>query len=381
MIEKLIDYLESKFEFEKSLASNTKVKYACTLTLLNALMDNFEKCYTYLGYVFENFNTLEVCGVLFSRTQILLILQYLSDKTGDYKNIKKQMETIQLSDLSDLLKPENVSNLSGTKYLLDPLNGIPSMVQYFTLLENRKITKGFLNIFEQHSINDLYFCNTSELEENEKVNFPNGYVDLGNAHGLAGCLQSIKLATKLSHSKLLVDMNVENFYLDIIRKSGYLPGEVFLANNDVYFNPKVEEWQRNSWCYGSLGITNSLIKYNNTIYEDKVFFNFLKKYFLQLHFFKELKNPFFCHGSIGIYVLLTEINEYLPRQMSNDFRVEELSRYYLDFSKRYISNNSLWAECERGYNNIDSLASLAVFIPFENYSPEKKQLLRSLYFI
>lgn len=160
--------------------------------LLNSIKlnrtNNISLCYGFTGYVYT--------------------LEFLSKNSKGYDKLLDTLETILLTLTKDRLNEIKKSNTLKEEYF-DVIQGVSSVAKY--LLSKEKLTseqgilvKEILNYLAD-LINDkpiIYKEHTSNEKLRER--FPDGYINLGVAHGMLGPLYVLTLGfEKIQYNKIL----------------------------------------------------------------------------------------------------------------------------------------------------------------------------------
>lgn len=129
--------------------------------------------------------------------------------------------------------------------------------------------------------------------------YPEGLIDLGAAHGVAGILRALALAGRsfrVDHDGLA--RGVERF-VDIAEQ-GHWPRAIPLS--DIPEEPP----PTNGWCYGSTGMAHAVLSVAKTLGDDQ-----LRRWSLQLC--RQLvtstnsTDPTMCHGQAGLLLMAMDI--------------------------------------------------------------------------
>lgn len=176
--------------------------------------------------------------------------------------------------------------------------------------------------------------------ERERALFPDGYVDLGFAHGLAGVLSTLALETFRAHrdvanvtiqglSEYLVDARLDS------EASINWPRRVPPANGRVFDRLPA----RTAWCYGAGGITYALVLAGRATGSQKLTRDALEAAEAIAERSvtdRRLESSCLCHGSAGLLCILARLRAQSPSWQFLDAPICDLIEQILvDSSERH----------------------------------------------
>jgi lantibiotic modifying enzyme len=99
------------------------------------------------------------------------------------------------------------------------------------------------------------------MQDHLRLSFPNGYVDLGLAHGIPGVLAALSAASQAGHDSASLRSALRNgndWVWSQAFKDNY--GENWASGVDVTDPKKIQKAARSAWCYGAPGVALALIQ-------------------------------------------------------------------------------------------------------------------------
>lgn len=222
-----------------------------------------------------------------------------------YSKLNQQIDTMIVNNLSYIIENEKYMNFELTygqtascRYLLNIDEPIAHV--YVKTLIN-KLLKTDLMIFDKSPQS----MNKEELEF-----LPEGYFDIGLAHGIAGVLFLLAdyyKSTKDSSAFVLINTIYEKILINTNIKQNKLILNGIENHTDSSVPIKSEYY---SWCYGTLGIINALIYSNHIVPHSEITDNiiFFKQQLMKVDsiVFKNSSNCI-CHGYTGALLMLDNI--------------------------------------------------------------------------
>lgn len=252
--------------------------------------NNISLCYGFAGYVYA--------------------LEFLSKYSKGYDDLLDTLETILVTLTRDRLREIKRANIVKEEYF-DVIQGVSSAGKY--LISKEKLTLEYGKLVEE------ILCYLEELINKEpaiyteympneklKKKFPNGYINLGVAHGILGPLYVLALGyKKFGRSEYLFSVErglryyEETFHTN---KNGRIIG----WNGRVSVGMESEEFRFNSsWCYGSLGMARVLYNISKIIDSKQLRELSTDVFFSAINYLKssEILNNAICHGRSGTMLL------------------------------------------------------------------------------
>jgi len=180
----------------------------------------------------------------------------------------------------------------------------------------KKIIKYFIELSEDKIVNGkkivkFHVSSQNQFTEDEKIAYPNGNLDFGIAHGMAGPLALMSYAVQNgvvidgqidAIKKLIRLYDTHSFYEDQILRWPTILSFDNYWEKDVSVNRYDKKM---GWCYGSIGISRVLYIASQCVeLESLKYLDNLKK-ISQLPINKfNLVSPTLCHGYAGVLSIL-----------------------------------------------------------------------------
>lgn len=256
-------------------------------------------------------------------SEVGFAISIIVDKTGNYKNFKKQFDDYLLSCMeSSIDKLISVEHNCLVEYydLITGVSGwVSYLIQFSTYKEYKnvvtKMIKYIINIVNfkienNNSIPKWYVKNENLAMESDRENNPNGCVNYSLSHGIGGMLYALSIAYKnnicIDGQKEAIEILVNEFINSTTYNKENImnwPGMVDLNNylNNIY-EPVI---YRSSWCYGNIGIMCCLYQAAEAL-KDNSLQEIIKNQSLLIleqntdEYF--LNSPVICHGYSGILI-------------------------------------------------------------------------------
>lgn len=277
-----------------------------------------------------NEGTIKNIGMFGGLTDVAFAVKLANKKMNCYSSFSQSLDMLLIKVIESYLDYfiKNVDSVNVKDY--DLVNGISGAGMYLLFLENQQYTKNIqeyiINYFIQLSDDFIYNdytiprwfikCN-NQLRQQDNIDFPLGSIDFGIAHGI---LAPLLFLSRTYKSGISIEGQLEaiNKLIDIYYKFAKLdknniyqwPSQLGLKDfiNEVNIDDKRK--YRQSWCYGSIGISTSLYQVGKDINDD-----YLKDFSLNniLNIAnlddKEylLESPIICHGYAGILQILVQV--------------------------------------------------------------------------
>lgn len=276
----------------------------------------------------ENYGNQIGLGLFSGLTDISTIVSLLNYKTGNYRNFLKSLNNFVYKKVI-LISNDLVYRLDNIKpNYFDLINGLSGTCHYLTTCEqetNRdNAIKSILSFLVKMVLGvkvvgnkTLPYWHIGEecfSQAYEKDLYPNGYLNFSLSHGACSVLYI--LAETFFQGIIVENQNKAIEYLLTIYKNYselnkddsiiYWPG-IISAENFYNNNYKAYKSHRQSWCYGSIGISGSLLA-TSLFLEDKDLYSKMSKNIENISnksiYNYELNSPIICHGYSGALAIL-----------------------------------------------------------------------------
>lgn len=294
-------------------------------------------------------------------TAICHALSCLTRKTNTFFSVKKQMDNV-LIELADQYIDYCCSAESISVSHYDMVSGLSGVLNYLSDLEclaakevMRKIIEYFVQYLEEYEFNGVlvpkWYIRPEQLIHYGKENFPEGNMDFGLAHGIAGPMMSLsKIYSKNKDIRIfeilkqLIALYSKFKFMD--DGIAYWPAHLSLESyrnsevkrNEVVFAP--------SWCYGNW--TESLALKNAAVCVGDYEVSKFATRNLHLCCKKDVKyfEPVVCHGYGGNIIILTKTSR---NELFFKSKINLLTQKILEF---YDPHNSYFFS---GLEDTDSI--------------------------
>lgn len=346
-------YLISMQELHGDYRDNTLAEgIPAKLLLISSLKDKYKEC-EYESIVDKNIdiliNSLETYGLynfsLFSGTAgVGLSLFSVSANGNKYNDILNSIHTLLVEQVEDFFKFVKKSDLKIIDY--DLITGISGIVQYLLLwTENEILYETLIKcldflvsiVLESKTtklgkvVPCIFISAENQMTKEEASLIPNGAINLGVAHGIAGigialCLAYIN-GIKVKYQREAIDRIITIYKNNELRKE-----EKIYWNNNLEPSEISDDFKnfiRDGWCYGVPGISLFFL-YSGLVFKNNEYIEYAKKLFKNsLKNLEGVYSPILCHGYSG----LAEIANVFCHTIGD----KELYRLKNDLNKKVVS--------------------------------------------
>lgn len=318
--------------------------YTCLMKIRNGIYNGeFSTISSFSGITYINFIIRELSQKIPELKRFLHTLELLqSEVLSRYLNLSEESEFYQQNGF------ELIQGMSGVlKYYLDSDNDnsneiIDKIVSLFIQHLKPKIIMGYPTPV-CHYYPSIYEKKYMTEEA------PNGCVNYGVSHGMGGPLTTLSLAYKKSSSSdggikiidSIIDEYMKSYYYvdNIIYWPGRITFEEYIGKEKCSYGKS-----RMSWCYGSIGILNSLYiaakeKSDKELTEFCV--NELKKIASMDIRDYLLASPIVCHGLSGLALIFKRMHQETQDKAFYYKMLEILEKLIHNFVYRDIQNVNL----------------------------------------
>lgn len=293
-----------------------KIYLTMNLTLLHLLTGKRKSAQESFEYILKNIQKVKLISIQYGLTHLAILSGIFKEEYNDYTNLNSQLNSV----LSDIL----MTSISEESINYDSLNGHLSIARYLLYSDSQQDTvKKFHCFLLDNNSKDSDFSSLvvklEDMNEFEKKNFPQGYLDLGIAHGLAGNL--FYLSDYYSKFKCNKTLNLIKQIIDKLFSTFNEANEPtikgFISKSTSEEHPEIKiKSEYFSWCYGTISILNSIIyaksATNLKIYSKEI--RLITKYIEKTPIYFSLKNNGYCHGYSGAYILKKRVNNYYGKK-------------------------------------------------------------------
>lgn len=305
LIDDLLKECNKKYKQVNSLDYSNDLSYLFGCTLLEFLFNNANHDDCFFSRVLMNISNINSFCLEFGLMNVKALALMYSENGKHYDTLNSQLDEMMENNLKFLIDNNISQNYDLTfgettccRYLLNKKKTIAYRYTQ-NLVDN--LLKSNLEYFDKKPI-DL---NKEELEF-----LPEGYFDLGMAHGISGTLFLITdyfNLTKDSNTYSLI-----NLIFDCIINNSYYEGNQLIIKgieNHIDTDVPIKS-EYYSWCYGTLGIMCALVYANQVVSNEKIeiMISNFKKQLMETNDI-ELKNNSncICHGYTGTLLMLESL--------------------------------------------------------------------------
>lgn len=256
-------------------------------------------------------------------SEAALSIYTVYNKTNYYKTFLDQVNDLLVNELIGTMEgiKKHLEDLMESDY--DVISGLSGIASYLLLIDGyensvKEIFKILISICGNKKINgkDMpkWHIKSSNLDEETRANYPEGYLNLGLAHGIAGPLSILSKGYK----KGIIVEGQKEAILSIIKEYKTF---AYLLDGSYYWDKQLgvkDYWEqfkkcdkaREGWCYGNIAlarilsiaceaIENKAIKeWADEIIEEKA-----KRGINEYN----LISPTLCHGYAGVMSIFSQI--------------------------------------------------------------------------
>lgn len=253
-------------------------------------------------------------------TEVALSVYAVNKQTNYYGKFLDKINILLTSQLLELIDFLYQKKEGFKESDFDAISGLSGIFSYLLLLDGydeitEKVLELIVHICTSKNVNGLSIPNfhikNDNMDDISKENYPNGYLNLGLAHGIAGPLVVLSKAYKKG---VIVEGQREVIFqiIDIYRKflivngqNIYWPGT--LSIEGYLTGAREQKKVREGWCYGGIGIARALLIAADAINDDE-----LREWTLEILKRRaqmgidefEMISPTLCHGYAGVLSIL-----------------------------------------------------------------------------
>lgn len=299
-------------------------------------------------------------------------------------------------DLSDFLFEVDEALIDVVKNFIknknyDILHGMLGLGLYFLRRGNFKIVETIIDELHNSSIikdNTIAWNRYDDFMVNENV------YDFGLAHGISGIIYFLGKCYKnqikkdlcknlINGSVAFLEKNEQSF-----KKNGaYYPNKLICSQYD--FGNKEEQFSRFAWCYGDLGILNTLLLVSMWIDDPKLKKKCIDKLIINSSrtSVKEtlIEDSGFCHGTSGVSLIYKNCYD-----LTKNINLLKTSLFWLQQTFMYECHDFSESSCghlfvlerDKKQKDISLLAGLGgVLILYFSYVNPKKNIWKDFFFL
>ncbi|OWT47261.1 lanthionine synthetase C family protein [Bacillus sp. K2I17] len=253
-------------------------------------------------------------------TEVALSVYTVNKHTGNYEKFLEKINMLLTSKLLSKMDNLNKKIQSLEEVDYDVISGLSGVTSYLLLLGRyEEITKRALellvHICSYKNINGNVIPNwhihQKNLDIENRTNYPNGYINLGLAHGIAGPLVILSKAYKngiIVKGQKEAILNIINLYNKYsIRSEGYTYWPMILSFEEYLSEVKEKTNVRDGWCYGGIGIARAIFIASNALMDNKMqewAYKIIEERAKMGIEEYNLISPTLCHGYAGVLSIL-----------------------------------------------------------------------------
>lgn len=258
-------------------------------------------------------------------------MNYLCKKTEHFYKFQVSLQKIIVDGCKNILKTVTVENSGVSAY--DLIQGLAGILEYMLecleIQENIKIIQEVIeklisisvgdHVYRMWNVPNFHISQENQFRDDEKLLYKEGNINFGVAHGIVSILAVLAKAKKLGIRSKNLDCaiyRILDIYMQFGRKStyGYMtwPEQVgtedYLANREYRFQN-----DRQSWCYGPLGISLVLYRVARELNKEKLkkdMENNVIKIAEQNIEKYQLMSPIICHGYAGVVLMFVNMYQF-----------------------------------------------------------------------
>ena len=268
---------------------------------------------------------------------------HLANKDKKYSNLINSIDNYICYSIEDTIHQIDADTLSPLNY--DIIEGISGILVYLLIKDDEKfndiisdIINKLIDLFvNNHGLPPYYVKSQNQLSIIESEIFPNGCLNLGVAHGLAG----VGIMVAIACIKGFTNSKTKKFLKNIIEI--YDRSEIADGTNQYKWKSAIDmdeyskgsdldnkEYFRDAWCYGSPGIS-LLYLYVGIFLKDQKLVEKSKNILIaSLECPVGVQSSILCHGYSGLY----EIG-FLYKQI---FKEEPWDKYLSIIKEKILSS-------------------------------------------
>lgn len=307
---------------------------------------NKEKIIFIVKKIFENIEKYEIISPTYcdGLTGLGFILLKLINngffKKGEDDEILEYIHDLLLQ-LDEILTDQLHKFLSYDEF--DILHGSMGLGIYFL---ERNIFENVMLIIDKFDIEAYKIKDEVHWKKYDKYQTHDTVIDMGQAHGNAAILFFlVKASKKIKDQKIFnlingsINFHLNNFNEPINGEKCFYP--TFIKAEDFDKGKLDYKISRLAWCYGDLGVLNTLLltikelKLDINLIADKLNVLFTRRY--ESEFF--IVDNGFCHGASGIAAILDKMNDVL--NLDNCKNASEYWYNYLIDTKEETEKNTI----------------------------------------
>lgn len=252
-------------------------------------------------------NNISLC---YGFTGLVYTLNFLVQQCKEFSSLLDTFETILLTLTKDRLSKIKKSSFVKEEYI-DVIQGVSSVAKYLLHKEKldydqelllREVLDYLVIVLNKRPTIYPNFMPTKEL----KQKYPDGYINLGVAHGILGPMSVLASGyKKFNEPKYLTSVENGLRYYGIASQTNET-GQIIGWNSRISTKIESENVEINlSWCYGNLGIARVLYNISRMMDNHKLERTTIDIFRLSASYLDcvNILNSGVCHGRSGIMLL------------------------------------------------------------------------------
>ena len=339
----IISFLISANKYFISKQQWEDLIYTCLTKIRNGIYNGeFSTLSSFSGITYISFIIRELRGNIPELQRFFNTLELLQSETlSYYLNLPEDSVFYEQNGF------ELIQGMSGVlKYYLDSDNDNNEIIDKIILLFIQHLKPKMIMGYSTpvcHYYPSVYEKSTMTEEA------PNGCVNYSVSHGMGGPLTTLSLAhKKSSHADGVI--KIIDSIIDEYMKSYYYVGDIIYWPGKIIFEQYIGQEKcsygksRMSWCYGSIGILNSLYaaaKEKSDIKLKGFCVNELKKIASMNTRDYLLASPIVCHGLSGAVLIFKRMYQETKDEVFYHKVIELLEKLVYNFAYRDIENVNL----------------------------------------
>ena len=274
---------------------------------------------------------------------ILSFCQNITEKTADFFNIFNER------------KYDLMFGLSGVLNYMDLFLGDINMKNAIKKLVSILISKIKINGMQGYSVK---LTNSILPQTNKNGN----YINLGMAHGISPILI---LLIKFYKQGIILDFHKETINIIanwLLEQRKYDSSNLLFWPGSVYLDCEQDNYNRDAWCYGTPGISYSLLLAGKFLNEKYMIETAISGFKDSLKRKKAILSPTFCHGWAGLYFLSKRFyfntNKKYFKEICKDIQNKIFNLYNFKHPFGFVNVEKVNGQVNR-FNHINLLSGVS----------------------
>lgn len=300
-------------------------------------------------------------------TGIAFALQSVKSESNDYLKLQSSLNSYILYSCSTLIEKKHFfDSFNEDKY--DFMSGLCGVLNYMRLFSSnvdvRFSISQLLSIFiDKIRRTGVFGCSVKLADSCLPQTSRDGYyINLGISHGVAAI---IILFIKFYKQGFILDFHEETISIIanwLLKQRQYDSNNLLFWPSAVYFDCEKNSYTRDAWCYGTPGISYSLLLAGLFLNNNQMIEVAISGMKDSLKRQKDVLSPTFCHGLSGLYFLskrfFFKTNKKCFREMCIDIKNKIFSFYSSKFPFGFVNVEKVNGQLVE-FNHINLLSGVS----------------------